>query len=72
MPANSFFIIHLPSMMHSAQSDCMIVPKAPAAAQDVMNLCGTLIACLSAYDAAMRPYSVMEALLFLVHLFASQ
>jgi hypothetical protein len=67
MPTDSFSRVYQPPVMDLAQSKHKILANASAAAQEVMNLAGTLYPFTVANDAASRSYSVLEAFLLVRH-----
>jgi hypothetical protein len=67
MPTNRFCRVSQPPVMDLAQSQHKILANAPTAAQEMMNLAGTLYPFTVTDDAASRSYSVLEAFLFFRH-----
>ena len=67
MPTNRFSRVYQPAVMDLAQSKHKILANASAAAQEVMNLAGTLYAITVTDNAASSAYSVLEAFLLFCH-----
>jgi hypothetical protein len=67
MPTNRFGRVYQSPVMNLAQSQHKILANAPTAAQEMMNLAGTLYPFTVTDDAASRSYSVLEAFLFFRH-----
>ena len=67
MPTNRFSRVYQPAVMDLAQYTHKILANASAAAQEVMNLAGTLYPFTVANNAASRSYSVLEAFLLFCH-----
>ena len=67
MPADRFGRVYLPPVMDLAQTKHKIFANASAAAQEVMNLAGTLYAITVTDNAASSAYSVLEAFLLFCH-----
>ena len=67
MPTDRFWRVYQAAVMDLAQSKHKILANAPSAAQEVMNLAGTLYPITMTDDAASSAYSVLEAFLFVCH-----
>ena len=67
MPTDRFGRVYQAAVMDLAQSKHKILANASAAAQEMMNLAGTLYPFTVANNAASSPYSVLEALLLFCH-----
>ena len=67
MPTDRLLVVYQAAVMDLAQSKHKILANASAAAQEVMNLAGTLYPFTVANNAASSAYSVLEAFLFVCH-----
>ena len=67
MPTDRFSRVYQAAVMDLAQSKHKILANASAAAQEVMNLAGTLYPFTVTDNAASRSYSVLEAFLLFCH-----
>ena len=67
MPTDRFSRVYQAAVMDLAQSQHKILANASAAAQEVMNLAGTLYPFTVTNNAASRSYSVLEAFLLFCH-----
>jgi hypothetical protein len=67
MPTDRFGRVYQAAVLDLAQSKHKILANASAAAQEVMNLAGTLYAFTMANDAASGSYGVLEAFLLVRH-----
>ena len=67
MPTDRLLVVYQAAVMDLAQSKHKILANASAAAQEVMNLAGTLYPFTVANNAASRSYSVLEAFLLFRH-----
>lgn len=67
MPTDRLLVVYQAAVMDLAQSKHKILANTPTAAQEVMNLAGTLYPITVTDDAASSAYSVLEAFLFVCH-----
>ena len=67
MPTNRFSRVYQPAVVDLAQSKHKILANTPTAAQEVMNLTGTIYSFTVTDNAASSAYSVLEAFLLVCH-----